>query len=170
RSRSAHRSRSRSRSRDREPRNYQNINSDQQKQPQQPPSDNKYLEFLPRARANFIGDIPNLRPEDAYRLDRRPDVNNRAFASMYAQHVPRYLPQDVIDLTGERHKERKKSAKPKKVKRYFISKKKSTSKSSVAPESNETSRFFIVARELLPAEQDYIPVPADWNQAQQQNS
>ena len=137
--------RDRSRSLDRHKSKSSKHSSESTKQPP-PTADNSFLEFVPRS-ANFIEDIPNLRSEDAYRLDRRPDVNNRAFSTLYAQHVPRYLPRDVLDHTRS-FKDKKKPSKPKKIKRYFVSKKKSSK--PLEPESNEPScRLFIYPRESI---------------------
>ena len=61
--------------------------------------DNSYLSYLPKgSKANFIEDIPNLRPEHAFRLDRSGDKNNRAFDKLYERYVPRYHSKHVIRL------------------------------------------------------------------------
>ena len=38
----------------------------------------------------FIDDIPGLRPEEAYRTDRKPDLNNFSYGCLYKTHVAKY--------------------------------------------------------------------------------
>lgn len=121
--------------------------------PTQP--DNSYLAYLPR-RANFIEDIPNLRSEDAYRIDRRPDADNRAFNSMYDKFVPKYSFRELINTTRQaRNFNDQPLKKKKKIKRYYKLNKK----------RHLNCQFSYLVR---PSEEyngeEYLPIPTDWNQ------
>ncbi len=39
----------------------------------------------------FIEDVKGLEPEDAFRIDRKPDPNNLAYQSIYKMHIPKYF-------------------------------------------------------------------------------
>ncbi|KAI2801341.1 Protein nrde2 [Blomia tropicalis] len=121
------------------------------------PKDNKYLEFIPRGRANFIEDIPGLKPQDAYKIDRRSDPDNRAFSSLYAQHVPRYFPKDVIQQTLSFIDETA-PKKVKKIKRYFNSKKSKNIKTTsiVSSMDENAERCYIYPQKKLTTQEEYI--------------
>ncbi|OTF79160.1 UPF0614 protein C14orf102-like protein, partial [Euroglyphus maynei] len=100
-------------------------------------NDNSYLSYLPKG-SNFIEDIPNLRSEDAYRLDRNGDRNNLAFNKLYERYVPKYQSKHVIHLCRDKLDEEKKR---KKIQRYFQRKKKI--------KSNNTDGNFIYPKDNL---------------------
>lgn len=116
--------------------------------------DNSYLAYLPR-RANFIEDIPNLRSEDAYRIDRRPDADNRAFNSMYDKFVPKYNFRELINTTRQARKFNDQPLKKKKkVKRYY--------KLSKKRHLNLQLSYLVRPSEEYNGE-EYLPIPTDWN-------
>lgn len=98
--------------------------------------DNSYLSYLPKgSKANFIEDIPNLRPEHAFRLDRNGDKNNRAFDKLYERYVPRYHSKHVIRLY-HRQESSVDEKKKKKIQRYFLRKKNLKLKSTTTNNGN----------------------------------
>ncbi|KPM08858.1 UPF0614 protein C14orf102-like protein [Sarcoptes scabiei] len=106
--------------------------------------DNSYLEHLPRS-AIFIENIPNLRPEHAFRIDRRSDNSNRAFDSLNKYDVPIYDRRSVIDLEKLSRNSRQKGQKNR---RYFELKKKDS--------KNYHLDHYLFPQASLPRELDYI--------------
>lgn len=105
-----------------------------------------------------------MRSEDAYRIDRRPDTENRAFNSMYDKFVPKYNFRDILN-TVRLIKEKSDDQllkKKKKVKRYFKSSKKNPFKCQLS--------YLVRSGEKYIAEEEYIPVPDDWNQLPDKSS
>lgn len=123
--------------------------------------DNSYLAYLPK-KANFIEDIPNLRSEDAYRIDRRADTENRAFSTMYEKFVPKYNFRDILNTVRLRRDTDRPLKKKKKVKRYFKSSKKRSLDLQLS--------YFVRPGEKYNFEEEYISVSDDWNQLPEQSS
>ncbi|KAK3580375.1 hypothetical protein CHS0354_001490 [Potamilus streckersoni] len=50
----------------------------------------------------FIEEIPELKPEHAWRIDRKPDINNITYGSIYKMHIPRYklASYQILGATG----------------------------------------------------------------------
>lgn len=113
--------------------------------------DNSYLQFIPKGRAHFIGDIPNLKPEHAYRIDRLPDRDNCSFDRPYK--APKYFFKDIINTTKDRSTWTGKSSK-KKIKRYF------SKKSKLINVDDDEKQFVFAQKNCLEIENnfDYISI------------
>lgn len=103
-----------------------------------------YLNFLPRAsRTEFIEDIPNLKPEHAYRIDSRPDPNNLAFSSLH--RYARYSLKDAVRLDKNPFESDSKKVATKIPRRYFSFKK-----------LHNPSPIFVFANSSLGQSEDFI--------------